>query len=331
MRDSRVRQTQTTNHASDVLSLIDKVFGTARIEPDRRQIDPKKVDCLEIMTEAYRALEPTAKARGIMLTADTSINLPSIVANRRQLVQVLLNLGNNAIKYNVEGGWVMLSAAPCERTVRFFVRDTGRGIAREQQARIFEPFDRPDRARVSTGFGLPISRRLMHAMQGDIGFDSIPGIGSTFWVDVPVAGDEPATRRASPTAHDAPRGAAFKILYIEDKIENVELMRRVMEELDGEACCVDAETVGDGIRMALMLRPDLIITDIHLPDGTGFDVLRRLRQEPATALIPVIALTGDAMPTNLDNMRRCGFDHIVTKPFDVIELLTIIRASRKAA
>ena len=121
-----------------------------------------------------------------------------------------------------------------------------------------------------------------------------------------------------------------KILYIEDKIPNVELMRAIIENLSNTRF-VDAQTVEEGLRIARSLRPDLVITDIHLPDGKGFDVLRGLRKDARTSQIPVVALTADAMPTNMHNMELAGFDHILTKPLKMPDLMKILRATLKAA
>jgi CheY-like chemotaxis protein len=107
-------------------------------------------------------------------------------------------------------------------------------------------------------------------------------------------------------------------------------MRNIMEDV-GNTLFIEAQTVRDGIAMARSVKPDLVITDIHLPDGTGFDVLQALREDAETAHIPVIALTADAMPTNMHNMKRFGFDNIVTKPFRIPDLLDVVRTKLMAA
>ncbi|HEY4985272.1 MAG TPA: response regulator, partial [Bradyrhizobium sp.] len=196
-----------------------------------------------------------------------------------------------------------------------------------------EPFNRLGKELTQEeglGIGLTISRRLVQAMNGKIGFESTVGEGSKFWVEFKVADEAAAktVRIASPiaTATD-PR---CKILYIEDKIPNVELMRAIIEDLSNTRF-VDAQTVEEGLKIARSMRPDLVITDIHLPDGTGFDVLRRLRADGQTSHIPVIALTADAMPSNMHNMELAGFDHILTKPLKIPDLMKILRATLRAA
>ncbi|MDO8398600.1 MAG: ATP-binding protein [Bradyrhizobium sp.] len=334
-RERQIRYTENIMQASEHLeSIINDVLDMARLETGHLNLNCQTLDCLEIMTEASRTLELDAAKRGILFTADTSANLPSIVADHTRLIQILLNLGSNAIKYNVKNGWVQLSAIPVEGMVRFIVRDTGPGIPAERHGQVFEPFNRlgAELTQIEgTGIGLAISRRLVHAMNGRIGFESTVGQGSKFWVDLPASNEAAAT-----TAHVSTKLSAMKadsrytVLYIEDKIPNVELMRGIMETSENIRF-LDAQTVQDGISIARSVKPDLIITDIHLPDGKGFDVLDSLRSDPSTAQIPIVALTADAMPANMGNMKLAGFDHILTKPFKISELEEILHIWLDAA
>jgi PAS domain S-box-containing protein len=329
------RYVQSIMKASDQLKdIIDDVLAMAGIETGRLNLSCEAVDCLEVMTEVCRRLGVLAKERHILFTADTSANLPYIFADRARLVQVLFNLGSNAIKYNVEGGWVLLAAYPMDHMVRFVVTDTGRGIPSERHGELFQPFNRLGAEmgpQEGTGLGLAMSHRLVQAMKGVIGFESVVGDGSKFWVDLPVADDIATTSiRDAAMRSTMIDDSGSKILYIEDKIPNVALMRSVIEGLHNMQF-TDAQTVKEGIEIARSWKPDLVITDIHLPDGKGFDVLRRLREDPETAHVPVIALTADAMPTNVHNMQRVGFDYIITRPFEIPELVQILHAKLKAA
>jgi nitrogen-specific signal transduction histidine kinase/CheY-like chemotaxis protein len=333
-REKRIRYAQSIVEASTRLEkIIDDVLDMARFETGHVNVNCEVLDCLEIMTEVSRTLEVSARKTGVLFSVDVSANLPSIVADRGRLIQVLLNLGSNAIKYNVEGGWVLLTALPCDDVVRFIVRDTGKGIAAERHREIFEPFNRPGAElaqKEGTGIGLTISRRLVQAMDGKIGFESSVGQGSKFWVELPVADAIAAKMARAPSLFAPAADTRCKILYIEDKIPNVELMRAIIENLSNTRF-IDAQTVEEGLRIARSLRPDLVITDIHLPDGKGFDVLRGLRKDDRTSQIPVVALTADAMPSNMHNMELAGFDHILTKPLKMPDLMKILRATLKAA
>jgi signal transduction histidine kinase/CheY-like chemotaxis protein len=333
-REKRIRYKQNIMESSAQLGkVIDDVLDMASFEIGHVHVNCEVLDCLEVMTEVSRTLEVSATKKGLVFTADTSGNLPSIVADRRRLVQVLLNLGSNAIKYNSDAGWVLLTAIPYDDVVRFIVRDTGKGIPAERHHEIFEPFNRLGvelTQEGGAGIGLAISRRLVQAMDGRIGFESSAGHGSKFWVELPAA-NETAVRIVRASAlQDAPTDPRLRILYIEDKIPNIELMRAIIEDLS-DTRFIDAQTVEEGLALARSLGPDLVISDIHLPDGKGFDVLRGLREDARTAKIPVIALTADAMPVNMRNMSLAGFDHILTKPLKISDLMMILRSTPKAA
>ena len=332
--EKRIRYTENIMEASTRLAkIIDDVIDMASFESGHVNVNCEVLDCLEVMAEVNRTLEVSARERGILFTVDTSANLPSIVADRGRLIQVLLNLGSNAIKYNCEGGWVLLTALPYDDVVRFIVRDTGKGIPAERQGEIFEPFNRLGlelTQEEGTGIGLTISRRLVQAMDGKIGFESFVGQGSKFWVELPMANETAARMARAPSLFAPAADTRCKILYIEDKIPNVELMRAIIEDLSNTRF-IDAQTVEEGLKIARSLRPDLVITDIHLPDGKGFDVLRGLRNNDRTSHIPVVALTADAMPSNMHNMELAGFDHILTKPLKIPDLMKILRATLKAA
>jgi CheY-like chemotaxis protein len=314
------------------LSTTNDLLELANIDAGRITLNCQPLDCLEVMTEVYRSLEAPAQERSAILTADTSINLPYVLADRERLIQILLNLGQNAIQYNIEDGWVLLSAHPHHGMVRFIVRDTGSGIAKELFPQIFQPFSRPSGEAATEkriGLGLAIARKLAQAMNGRVGFESLLGQGSKFWVDLPIA-EQAAAKPGSPSPFVTMGDARRKVLYIEDKIPNIELMRDIIEELR-TIQFIDAQTVEDGVQIARSVIPDLVITDIHLPDGKGFDVLRRLRADSRTAHVPVFALSADAMTTNLHNMERAGFDRIITKPFEILDLMDIIRRHLQAA
>jgi nitrogen-specific signal transduction histidine kinase/CheY-like chemotaxis protein len=333
-REKRLRYKENIIESSMQLGkIIDDVLDMASFESGHLNVNCEVLDCLEVMTEVSRTLEVSARKRGILFTVDTSGNLPSILADCGRLIQILLNLGSNAVKYNVDGGWALLTAVPYDDVVRFVVRDTGKGIPAERHHEIFEPFNRLGvelTQEEGTGIGLTISRRLIEAMDGQIGFESTVGQRSKFWVELPVADEVAAKKARVPSLFATAADTRCKILYIEDKIPNIELMRAIIEDLSNTRF-VDAQTVEEGLKIARSLKPDLVITDIHLPDGKGFDVLLGLRSDDRTAHIPVIALTADAMASNMHNMKSAGFDHILTKPLKIPDLMTILLKTLRAA
>jgi CheY-like chemotaxis protein len=335
IHERQIRYAQNIMTGSEHLKkIVDDVLDMAGIEIGRVNVMCEVLDCTEVLSEVYRLMEGLAKERGIMFTADTSVTLPPVLADRGRLVQILTNLLSNAIKYNAKGGWVMLAGIPGDGVVRFSVSDNGRGVSAQHHGQVFEAFNRCGAETLQepgTGLGLAISRQLVEAMRGEIGFESVAGAGSKFWVDLPVTTEIVSTE---PQSQPSPSAVAvaidYKILYIEDRHANVDLMRAIIEDVEG-AQLFDAQTVEDGMTCMAAEKPDLVITDIHLPDGTGFDVIQRLRANPDTRHIPVIALTADAMPTNIHNMQRHRFDYILTKPFKISELTDIMRITRRAA
>jgi CheY-like chemotaxis protein len=251
--------------------------------------------------------------------------LASVVqADRTRLKQVLLNLLSNAVKYNRDGGVVTLECTQLGTRLRLSVRDTGMGLSSEQLAGLFQPFNRLGQeagTQEGTGIGLVVTRRLIELMGGTIGVASSPGAGSTFWIELAVA--EQATSAAVPVvAADSPDDAApaaagpHLILYIEDNPANLRLVQeivgyrpdlRLLSAPDGQV----------GLALARSHRPELVLTDLHLPGMSGLEVLAELRRDPATAAIPVIALTANAMPRDIERGLAAGFARYLTKPIDI--------------
>jgi len=258
----------------------------------------------------------------------------AVTADPTRLRQVLLNLLGNAVKYNRAGGEVRLSARREGVEVLMSVQDTGPGIAARDQGRLFQPFERlgAEHSGIEgAGIGLALSQRLVHAMGGRIGVNSEPGRGSNFWValpaaELPVPGAEPA---AAPRRLDGV--ASSSVLYIEDNPVNVALMEAMLARLPGVALRC-AAIPQDGLRMAADSPPALILLDIQMPGMDGFEVLARLRSRRATAHIPVVAVSANALPGDVEAAMKAGFSAYLTKPLGLDELLqTVQRMLRESA
>jgi CheY-like chemotaxis protein len=253
-----------------------------------------------------------------------------VQADHLRLRQVLVNLLSNAIKYNREHGRVSVrwGATPEGDAVQLQVIDTGHGLTAEQQAHLFEPFNRLGAERSSiegSGIGLVVTQRLVQLMGGSIDVDSQPGVGSRFTITLPsgTAGNT----RPSPLA-DVPGPPSMTVdgwrtrtvLYAEDNPMNVELVREVMR-LREDCRLLIARSGREAVTLAQRERPDLLLLDMHLGDMTGLDVIRQLRRNPRLAAIPAIALSADAMPAPIAAAERAGFKAYLTKPLNVAELL----------
>jgi len=314
-----------------LLGLINEVLDIARIESGNVAMSLDAVDLRPLLDEVASLSGPLAAPMGVAL--DTRSGVPAgcrVRADAQRLKQVLLNLIGNAIKYNRDRGRVDVTvAATSHGRLRISISDTGIGIPRALQDRLFTPFERLGAERGSvegTGLGLAVSRRLIEAMGGEIGLDSDGSRGSTFWIDLPEAGDARA-RPQGPirevVAKEVESMPATVVLYIEDNASNVDLVAAILRhrpsvKLQGAA---NGES---GLAMARALRPDLILLDLHLPGINGMDVLRALREDPATSSIPVVVVTADATVHQRQRMLGAGARAYLTKPIDVHEFLSLI-------
>jgi len=314
-----------------LLGLINEVLDLARIEAGRLPIAVAPVALAPLVAECLALARPLAETRDITLR-DSAAGRPDlwVAADPHRLRQVLLNLLSNAVKYNRAGGLVIVEAAPGGAgAVTLAVTDTGEGIPAEQQAHVFEPFQRlgADRTSVEgTGIGLTIARRLMEAMGGTIGLTSAPGLGTSFTLTLPRAEKPAQEERGAPEpAAESPAGGAGAILYVEDDLANLTLVRHVLARRPGVRLLHTAHGE-EGIAMAASLRPRLVLLDLHLPDIRGEEVLKRLREDPQTRGIPVVIVSASAMPHDCDRLLAAGAERYLTKPFDVPLFLETVDA-----
>jgi CheY-like chemotaxis protein/anti-sigma regulatory factor (Ser/Thr protein kinase) len=251
-------------------------------------------------------------------------------ADRQRLKQVLLNLASNAVKYNRENGSIRFSCASVsDGRVRIAVTDSGPGLTEAQIDRMFVPFERLGAELTGvegTGIGLALSLRLAEAMGGTLEVESKPGEGATFTVDLPAAQDPFDAFSPDRAAWAQPalvEPASGGVLYIEDNPSNLRLVERILAQR-GRIRLVTSTQGGQGIELARRHRPDLILLDLHLPDLAGDKVLRQLRADPATVHIPVVMLSADATPGQIDRLLAAGAQHYLTKPIDVGQLLALL-------
>jgi signal transduction histidine kinase/ActR/RegA family two-component response regulator len=309
-----------------LLELINEILDLARIETGRLGLSMEPVRVGDVVEEALGFFGPLAADRTLRISAGPCDDDLHVAADRQRLQQVLLNVVGNAVKYNNEGGSIALDTDVRGDRVRISVTDTGPGIAEDQLAMVFTPFERLG-AEQSTiegsGLGLALARRLVDAMGGSIGVDSTVGEGSTFWIDlelVPAPADldlPPVTAPITPVS-----GEALKVLYIEDNLSNVKLVERIVARRPGVELLV-ALHGREGLDLAASQAPDMILLDLNLPDTTGEEILTRLRARPATEHTPIVILSADATPHQVDRLRAAGADDYLAKPIDVGRLLAI--------
>ena len=318
-----------------LLNLINEVLDLAKIESGRYSLSPEPVSLGEVIVECQAMTEGQAQKRGLELTFPRFDKPCFVHADRTRLKQVLINLLSNAIKYTRERGTVTVEySRPTPGRVRISVSDTGEGLPPDKVDQLFQPFNRlgqEGNGEEGTGIGLVVARQLIQLMGGVIGVDSTVGVGSTFWFDLSV-GVEPQVPVENFTPkpsgpHPVEAGIRTRtLLYVEDNPANLSLVEQLVAR-NPDLRLLTACTGQLGIKLARANCPEVILMDINLPDISGVEALRRLRQDPATAHIPVVAISANAMPYDIAHGLEAGFFRYLTKPIRINEFQETLHAA----
>ena len=309
-----------------LLGLISELLDIARIEAGRIDLAQAPVDVARVLDEALTLVRPDADARAV--TVHIAPGIDGVVhADAQRLRQVLVNLLSNAIKFNRAGGRVEVDARATDGHVRIAVRDDGPGIPPERRTRLFVPFERlgAERSAVEgTGLGLALSKRLVEAMGGTIGVDDAPGGGACAWLALPAAEAPPAQHadRTAPAA-DVP-AQPRRVLSVEDHPSNQALVDTLLARRAGWEVA-HADTLAQARAALAAAPPDLLLVDLHLPDGRGEELIAEVRGTPSLARLPVVAVTADATAATLQAARDAGADAVITKPIDVARFHATLR------
>jgi PAS domain S-box-containing protein len=324
---------QILTGGTHLLDLINEILDIASIEAGRLALSPETVAIDEVVHQVLDLLRPLASARGVTLSAAALEAPVHVHADRQRLKQILMNLVANAVKYNRQGGTVIVSLTESGGRVQASVADSGFGIPAEKMALLCQPFERlgaEQGAIEGTGLGLAVSKGLIEAMGGRLQVESIVEAGTTFSFDLPgtdapgwQAPDPPPSRVAATQV----QGAAGTVLYIEDNVSNVRLLHRVLARRPGLRV-ITAPTGEEGVALAEAEHPDLILLDLHLPDATGEEVLARLASGSATKSIPVAVLSADAVTAHTERLLAAGAVAYLTKPLDVSKVLRLVDRHR---
>jgi PAS domain S-box-containing protein len=342
VRDTReplsARHKQRVEHilkgGEHLLRLINDILDLSRIEAGGISISTEPVSVADVLGEVDRTLQTLATRQAVEIEmAPLPEGLPMVSADRTRLVQIVMNLGSNAVKYNRAAGTVRFEVSvPDEHHVRISVQDTGIGIPADKQAVIFQPFQRAGQETgpiEGTGIGLVITKRLAKLMQGDVEFESTPGVGSRFWVTLPAHASSSDSSRPPPLGLSGDerlvRDGHRLVLYVEDNPANALFMQDLLSNFESIDLIV-APNAEAGVEIAARRHPAVVIMDINLPGMSGLDALRALKAKDETRSIPVIALTAAASERDRQAGERAGFYRYLTKPIQVDELIAALEA-----
>lgn len=313
-----------------LLDLINEILDLTLIESGRLPVSMETVALPDIIHECETMIEPQALNRNITLNFPKFETPVTVKADSTRLKQALINLLSNAIKYNHQYGAVTVTCIECEvNRIRISVEDTGEGLPPEKLSQLFQPFNRLGKENSSeegTGIGLVMTKRLVKLMGGSIHVKSTVGKGTTFSIDLDMA-TESEVIEVEPqnflnlipaqVKNDAPKRT---LLYVEDNLANLTLIEDILASRN-DILLITARDGYSGIELARVAQPDLILMDINLPGISGVEALKILSKDPITHQIPVIALSANAIPRDIEKGLEAGFFRYLTKPIKINEFM----------
>jgi len=308
-----------------LLRLINEILDLAMIESGKVTMSEEAMSLLDVLQDCQAMIAPQAEKRGINMYFPRCGKAFYVHADRTRVKQVMINLLSNAIKYNQSGGSVRVECRQRGNRVRASVTDSGAGLSTEQMAQLFQPFNRLGQEsgmEEGTGIGLVVTRQLVELMGGEIGVDSTVGVGTTFWVEFKASSAPELVLgqgEVLPVVQEN-QESLRTLLYVEDNPANLALVEQLIARRSDLKLltAIDAHL---GMDLARTYQPDIILMDINLPGLSGFGALRLLHDDPLTSHIPVMALSANAVPRDIEKGLEAGFFRYLTKPIKVAEFM----------
>lgn len=302
-----------------LLKLIDEVLDIARIESGVLKLKLEPTPINDLLAEAIQYIAPLGKIRDIQIEQEIQADLVAL-AERQKLLQVILNLLSNALKYGPYNSTVLVSAYKKESKVIIEVFDEGAGIPESLKERLFTAFDRLGAEQTKTegtGLGLALSKQIMLAMHGSI---HVAKNKSLFWIELNATDSAPKTEQPSQAATFAKQTTETthkkQIVYVEDNISNRALVEAVIKRLPNiQLHC--AATVKEAKNLLNDIEVDLMIIDLNLPDESGEALVHYMKSQVNLISVPIIILSADAMPDTIQRLEKTGIDKYMTKPLDI--------------
>lgn len=335
--DDRQRKNvkQILSSGNHLLGLINEVLDIARIESGHQTLSVEPLEVNAVLSDCIDILRPSADKRNIVVKFNHTKGASAYInADLQRTKQILLNLLNNSLKYNVEGGTVEVGYESVEgsdnKFTRIYVSDSGIGINPEYLEKIFEPFERVGAEKGSiegTGLGLAVVKQLVTLMNGKVGVTSESGKGSKFWIDLPTVSIVTKADKDSATDTHLKSGlhkSQGKVLYVEDNPANIELIDQIVSSQRPNINLITDSTGLNVVQKAEVYTPDLILLDLNLPEIHGSEIVKQLKGTAATAHIPIVVLSADALPAQIKNLKTLGAADYMTKPIQVSHLLQVL-------
>ena len=329
--DQKESVKQILDAGQHLLELINEILDLAKIESGTFEILLDPVELRSVIDNSLSFISPQASKANIIITNKFSRTEDLWVnSDKLRLKQVLINLLSNAIKYNKPNGSVTISAHTKDNEkIRIEISDTGFGIQEKDIDLIFKPFERINNKNVveGTGIGLSITKHLIEMMNGEIGIISSEQ-GTTFWFELYLSHNPKNKITASSSEQDqavisADENNTFTAVYVEDQLANLKLVQKLFS-LKDNLTLYSAMTPTEGFEQINSHKPDLIILDINLPEMSGIEMLAEIKKDPVFSNTPIIALSANAMQSEINDALNSGFDEYITKPIQVVQFFELI-------